>query len=454
MFVYTNLKTSIKNKIFSFLALYLKHTFIFLLIYLFTFYLFNELSNYYYCSDIKNLNFELLSLKFPIYLQVSCDMSFYTQGILNLESIFENDYLYQGRPIYILLLYLVHKIITFVSFSNSEIHVYLSVFFSQIFILSFISKILLGLFKTELSKLKENILILFVCLSPIVKFGVFDPSHQILTILSFVISLHFIFKIKELSYRNSYNYALALGVLFLSNKVFFVTFFVLLVCINYDNLVKNKNINPYNFIYSTLLFISPYLVYLLFLKLSGYEIYEAETAEYGHFIWLLYFSNGHIVHEGQWFCHSIPENFICYFRDYLNAIIYMMPVITYLLLLRQNILRVNSNQLKIFSTFEKPLLLITILYSFFWSLMGWFPPLRLSLYVIGIATTIYAINLIFYLSKKNLLLHSFGVSLYFIGLNHWNNPEIINYNFFTTLGVFTMIVNLISVFKLKSQKVD
>ena len=82
--------------------------------------------------------------------------------------------------------------------------------------------------------------------------------------------------------------------------------------------------------------------------------------------------------------------------------------------------------------------------------MGWYPPLRLSLYSLGIALSLALILIIQYIPKKNLILHVLGIVFYYLGLNHWNYPEVILQNLLTTVGTIFFVINLISIYMTKS----
>lgn len=409
------------------------------------FYIYSDLSNYYYCSEIINYDLKLFGFNISLIFQESCDFSIYLKGFEDFSSIFESNYIYQGRPLYIGLINVITSIFVTIFPKLTILNFYFGMILSQTLILSLCSLIVLNLFEEKISPNTENYTILLISLSPIVKFGLFDPSHQLLTVLSFILSFYYLKNKENITYNNSYKHVLVCGLLFLSNKVFLVAFFILLIATNIKKLRKEKNINPYHFLISCFLFLIPYAAYSLFINFSGYISYEAETELYGHFIWVLYFSNGHIIHTGQWFCHSIPENFWCYFQDYINAIRYLLSPIVYFALLIYFLKKTIDN----YKTYSA-LLITFLIYFIFWSFMGWYPPLRLSLYSLGIALSLALILIIQYIPKKNLNLHVLGIVFYYLGLNHWNYPEVILQNLLTTVGTIFFVINLISIYMTKS----
>ena len=85
---------------------------------------------------------------------------------------------------------------------------------------------------------------------------------------------------------------------------------------------------------------------------------------------------------------------------------------------------------------------------FFWSFIGWFPPLRFGLYSYG---NIIALLLIFYFSSFNnfyikityLLTLLFGL----LNISHWNNPNLIEITYLDNISFVFLIVYLYLLFK-------
>ena len=109
-----------------------------------------------------------------------------------------------------------------------------------------------------------------------------------------------------------YLLSFGLGVLYLANKVFAINFFILLI-ISF----LNKKIDVVDFIFKyfsrlIIVFLVPNYLYTFYFKLNNLKIYDSVTETWGHFIWIKYYLFGDRVHFGEWYCHNIPDNFICY----------------------------------------------------------------------------------------------------------------------------------------------
>lgn len=427
------------SNFFHYLKSYGVHFFIAFSIYLFTFYLFPVFSNYFYCSELLQSKLTILNYDLLLKIQVSCDFEIYLKGFKNFNNIFELNYLYQGRPLYILSINLIAKILSFLFKDDSIIIYHFAVTLFQVFIFQVITFLVFKITNIEFKKNQQFSILFLVSLTPIIRYGLFDPSHQLLTIVSFLLSLYLFENKNNLIKRNSYILAFLIGVLFLMNKVFLVSYLVLLLSFNFENIKNEKNINPYHFLQTLIIFLIPISAYYIWIVSQGYVLYEAETEEYGHFIWLLYFSNGHIVHEGEWFCQSIPENFICYFQDTYKAIMYLMTPIIYTIIFKFYSPLKKKYLIKLNSLF-----FITLIYYMFWSLIGWYPPLRFNLYTLGFALTFILILIFIDLKDYKLfsILHLIGLIFYFLGLTHWNNPNIISYNFLVISGGIILFLNL------------
>lgn len=107
---------------------------------------------------------------------------------------------------------------------------------------------------------------------------------------------------------------------------------------------------------------------------------------------------------------------------------------------------------------NKVIAIFLLVYSFF-SLIGWYPPLRFTLY--SLANTYFLIIAILIL-KNDLniesLFHFIGIGLYFFGLNHWNAPSVVIVNIFMILGLILSFISLYDpeklIKKFVSQRID
>lgn len=398
-------------------------------------------NNYYLCNNLEPVNvFKNIIINFPI----SCDLDEYLVGFTSFFNIFEYESLYQSRPIYLLFINIILKLISLFGFKSELFSIIFSIFLSQVFIMIISVQIFLKTIEIKLNSLEIFGIVTLISINPLFKWGLFDPSNQTITYLASVISLYYLKRTSNLNYKNSYYYSFILGVLYLANKVFGVTFLLLILIINLDKLKVEKNINPYNFILNLFIFISPFLIYIQLLNLLGYSFYDADTKTWGHFYWIILHSNNVVEYGGQWFCQSIPQNFKCYLVDITKTLRYLsIPLIYITISYCLDFLNQKYSSTK-FQHIKINVVLITIIYMIFWSLIGWYPPIRFSLYPIGFFLT--TLLMLDYLNiQKNIEKVQFLVAniSFFLGLNHWNNPKIIEFNIYIYISILIFILLLI-----------
>lgn len=421
------------------------------LIYYIIFHLLSTNSSYFICVEIKNLDFFINNFKFKFTYPVSCDQTNYYQGFENMNNIITSDkHPYQNRPLYILFVSIFSKILNFVFvLSGLDINFLfqLSTFLVQLFIVSSGIYLIIQSFDIyELNFFKLMILCFIFFLNPIVKWGIFTPSHQLLTFVVIASGMYI------LSSNNSYSLfwvSIIFGLLFMAHRAFLLIY---LIYVLKEIFLQKKRLlfilNNFKFVF---LFLLPYIVYSIYIRLLGYEPYDAATEYWGQFIWVAYFLVGIVKHSGEWYCQTIPENFLCYFRDTINTLYYLaIPIIlatgSYLLL---NKTISNKQKEKL-----KNLYIIVSILFVFWSFIGWYPPLRFNLYSIGngiaIILSIQFLNLRHY-SEKFLFLSS--VTSYFLFINHWNYENVIIMNPVFFLSVVSMLLYFIVGYKNLNERV-
>ncbi len=356
---------------------------------------------------------------------------------------------YQNRPLYILFVSIFSKILNFVFvLSGLEINFLfqLSTFLVQLFIVSSGIYLIIKSFDIhELNFLKLMTLCFIFFLNPIVKWGIFTPSHQLLTFVVIATGMYI------LSSNNSFSLfwvSIIFGFLFMAHRAFLLIY---LIYVLKEIFLQKKRLlfilNNFKFVF---LFLLPYIFYTIYIRLLGYEPYDAATEYWGQFIWVAYFLVGIVKHSGEWYCQTIPENFLCYFRDTINTLYYLsIPIIlaTGSLLLNKTISNKQKKKLK------NLFMIVSILFVF-WSFIGWYPPLRFNLYSIGngiaIILSIQFLNLRHY-SEKFLFLSS--ITSYFLYINHWNYENIIIINPVFFLSVVSMLLYFIVGYKNLNERV-
>ena len=170
----------------------------------------------------------------------------------------------------------------------------------------------------ELSFVNSLLLPLILLISPLFKWGIFDPSHQLLTFLAILVSIYFVQSNKTVNFNSSFLF----GLLFLLHRSFLVTFAWILLFEIYSN--RNHLIKDFKY-KCCLFFLVPTAVYQIYIKLIlGNNTYDANAEYWGQFIWIFDFVRGRVRYASDWHCVTIPENFECYFQDTSNTLLYLL----------------------------------------------------------------------------------------------------------------------------------
>ena len=298
--------------------------------------------------------------------------------------------------------------------------------------------------KVKITNFDYFVLLIIIMINPIYKWGIFVPSHQTSTLLLIAFFIYFSSKKMVVVDRNI---SLLFGLFFLFHRSFLISFLALILYKNIDKLFKIETYlkNLKCLIY----FLLPNIIYESFIRfILQRPTYDANTEYWGQFIWLYDFLRGKVRYQSEWHCVTIPENFICYLSDLKQMIIYILiPILLVGIVLIINSLCERKNY-----PLLKEVLFISICLFSFWSLIGWYPPIRFSFYSVGHMVTM--ILLIFYISEKKMLLKSLllvSVVFAYIFIPHWNTPEIvIDTGLFSIVSI--MLINLFSILKLRERK--
>lgn len=407
-----------------------------ILLYIFLFIVYPTNSNYFECSQVFEDN--LFNSQITYSIPISCDQELYLIGVDDFQSIYKFDYNYQSRPLYIFIVKVFYEILNTI-LSNTLIINFLSFSLTHLFIISFSTKIFFdSLVKVKiLIDNKVKILIsLFIFLSPIIKWGFFDSSHQTLTLMQFIISFYFLVYEFE-DFNKIYLLSFILGFLALSN----LTFALSLTFLVFNKIKTEEKVfdNFWKLILTFFLFMIPILSWNLFIRSQGYIPYNAATTYWTQFIWLKDFivaryENVNLDSRYEYYCMSIPIFLKCYLADFLDSVFYLLNLVVLLLGTYKYIDQVKK-ELYV-SLFKKLLTVFTVTFIF-WSFIGWYPPLRFSLYSIGyFLTLIFCIQFIFINNNKIKILSGFSYILYFLFLNHWNYIGVIKINIGLLISIF------------------
>ena len=407
-------------------------------LYIFLFIGYPENSNYFECNQIVDNN--LFNSQMSYSIPVSCDQELYLTGVYDFPSIYKFDYNYQSRPLYILFVKFFYDILN-ILLSNSLIIKFLSFSLTHLLIISFSTKIFfdsLEKLKIFINNKRKVLLSLFIFLSPIIKWGFYDSSHQTLTFLQFTISFYFLI-CKYEEFNKIFFLSFIIGILALSNLTFALTFFFLV----FHKLNSEEKIftNFNKLVLATFLFLIPILSWNIFIRSQGYIPYNAATTYWRQFIWIKdfllvgYENINFNPDKSEYYCMSIPLFLKCYLIDFSRSLLYLFNIVilifgTYKYLVEKDI--------ELYMSLLKKLSLVFLVSFFFWSLIGWYPPLRFSLYSLGsFLTLLFCVQYIFINNKKIRYISGTSYFLYFLFLNHWNYEETIKANL--GLGISTFL---------------
>ena len=406
-------------------------------------------NDHFICTEVKQFENRIFNNDRTYSFPKSCDQDYYYQGFINPRSIIETNHPYQTRPLYISSVFVISKILDiFLNIDEIPLTQISAIINHALILLTSIVLIKKAL-GIEESSIKKEILLILLLLNPIMKWGIFLPSNQTNSFL--VISLLFYIS-KKFQSINFLLTSFILGLLILIYRPFALCFVILTFY-----LIREKQSifsKLQKLIKNLILFLMPWYLYQSLIRFLGYTPYDDLANTWGQFRWLanylirpVNFLSDKIIgqpvldkknYSGGWHCAELPDNFICYFVDNINSLMYMgVPIIITIIFIKK-VTPIDRDIL------NKVIGIFILVYSFF-SLIGWYPPMRFTLYSLA---NIYFLIITILIYKNDLttasLFHLIGIGLYFFGLNHWNDPNIVTVNIFIILGSF---IGFISLFK-------
>ena len=408
------------------------------LLYISYFFIFNYLTPKYVFCDVNQIT--------EFFKFIYCgDFEDYQLTIENLEFLFSEMYTYQARPFLIVLVNFIYSFFKFTTFSNFEKIIYsylifnftLVIFQLYLVINYFLSK------NYELSNSKICMSALILILNPVMKYSLTEITIQTGTLIIFLLSMNY-----SLNYESKYVFLLGLMYLFNGSAIFFV----LIILFNF---LSKKVKFVKSFVHAVLLFL-PYFVYRMIFVFRDIDFYNANTNYWGQFYWLnkyLFKVTNYIIEilnlkidkfeikyfSGEWYCTDIPEFFSCYLKDTIYSLNYMLPIILF------SVLIIVFKEIKI----NRQVYLIFLTYYFFWSLIGWYPPIRFSLYPINAFIAVVIIHYIFS-TKSNLYNTLILITImgYLLNLGNWNYFLYENKKFILTLSNFDSFIYISVIFSI------
>ena len=427
---------------------------IFFLVYIFLFVLYPENSSYFTCNELIESKF--INTQISYFIPVSCDLELYLTGVYEIGEIYKFDYNYQSRPLYILYVKVFYELLGLIIF-NQLVLKFLTFLLAHLLIISvsiYLFFLTIKKLKINIDKVKSIYIILLLSLFPIVKWGIYDASHQTLTFLQFTISFYFLVK-KYKDFNKIYLLSFILGLLALSNLTFALPLFFLVY--HKINSIQKVFKNFGNLLLTSILFLIPILSWNIFIRSQGYVPYNAATTYWYQFIWLkdyilAGYENVNFNPEGsEYFCMSVPLFLKCYLNDFLRSLIYLSPLPLLCFLSYRN---ADNALTKLLTTSFKNLFFIFIISFSFWAFIGWYPPLRFNLYSVG-SFLVLLFCLLFSMINDTKLekLTVLTYLTYFLFLNHWNFLGVVNINYGILLSFIFLTILFFLTFKKNDKRI-
>lgn len=270
---------------------------------------------FYYegCTSNKLREFSFLNQSLSINYPEMCDESFYFHGFQWINHIYENGYVYQDRPLYLVIGFIIYRVLFIVSLIfglniDSTLLLLLTSLIIQIIVLNIIAYLLTKLLFENFNRFYFLIFLMFTLFSFEYRLYFFLPSNSTFYLLIFLYSIYSI-KSQQLN-------GLIYGMLFTISG-YGVIGLIYQILFKFKYLKKEYK----NILLNLILFIVPTLSFELFRLLLGRfqgeeygirYIHAVEAPEYQQFIWFFrtIFTESYEPYQS---CHQLFEFLNCYF---------------------------------------------------------------------------------------------------------------------------------------------
>ena len=378
--------------------------------------------DYFICNNLKDYDFLNFNFQYPI----SCDQESYYSAIRDLSTLFNEGYVYQGRPLYILVNSVIANFLnisTFGSIDNFDNVIHVSIIIFHTIVISISGYLFFKIFEEKINKNYLNIFLVSFTfsVSPLFKWGSFDPSNQTLTLLVIMLMTYLYLNFpSNLSSRTS----LLIGFLVLFHRTFIVGYILLWLLFFIEKKLNFKLKIIIKTIKQIFIALIPFLIYNLYIIVFQEQVpYDENSSHYGQFLWLPLYLFTSRRYEGGWHCMEIPQFIQCYLIDNFYLILYLLVPVCFIVL---NLLTTKYEKFQELGGFIK----FTFMMYLFYMFIGWYPPIRFSYYSVGHLIILLSIFFMFNQENKILkFLYIFSTYLYFIFLNHWNHPNTLDLNY-------------------------
>lgn len=411
---------------------------------------YKNLFSYEGCTNVVLRDFNLFNNFISIPYPEMCDESFYFHGFQWINHIYENGYVYQDRPLYLGIGFMIYRFFFIVSllfgFLIEPISLLLlSSLILQIIIVNLIAYIICKTLKVDFDRFYFLIFLLIVIFSFEYRLYLFLPTNSTTYLLIFAFSIYSI-KNKKL---NGFIY----GLLFTISAYGIIGFLFELLTATFKPKKNIKTITK-----NIILFLIPYLGFELIRVLIGLfqgkeygvkYIHAAEAEEYQQFVWFIetLFNRSYEPYQN---CHTLTEFIPCYFDITITYFSISLFYISLCLLLFFFILigpkKVNNKSFSIILSF-------TIFNYIFISLQGFYV-YRFVYYSIGFGVILLTCLFLVTIDSELIsILCVISTAIYTLSRNNFQDYTL-DLNLVDTLIIITIIYLLIYKFFSKRNKLN
>lgn len=396
-----------------------------------------NLFEYERCTELLSRNINLFDYSFELIYPKMCDEPYFFHGFQWFYSIYEYGYVYQDRPFYLLIGFIIYRLFYFLfyvlQFSIDPVSLLLlTSLFIQLFVLNSITYLINLIINKKIDRVYFIFYFLILLFSFEQRRYLFLPSNSTVYFLIFVFSIY--------SIQNRKLNGFLFGLLFTTSGYGVIGFIYLLLLevVNRKNKFKNICLNIFLFLLPSFFFelVRISLGYLRGPQGGVRYIYAAEA--YQQFIWFFKSLFKNYVPLNR--CQTLNNFFNCYFDQTIEFFNIMKNyyVVLVLLFLATLILKQNEN-IKL----QTELLTFTLFSYIFISFQGYYG-FRIVYYSLGFSLFLFMCIHIF--NMQDLLISFLVVAL--IGLYTLSRNSLIDFSKFldfTNLEslLFVLIIFLI-----------
>jgi hypothetical protein len=399
---------------------------------------YRNLFNYERCTNIIQRELHLFSQFQTFTYPEMCDESYYFHGFQWVHHIYQNGYVYQDRPMYLLLGFVLYRSIfalkTFFGFSFEPISLLLfSTLIYQIIIINLASYTLVKIFNKKFERIYFLLYFIIIFCSFEIRRYLFLPSSSNFYFLIFIFSLYSI-NSKKL---NGFIY----GCLITISGYGIIGYIYQLIpkLFNLRTNIKDILINTVFLFIPTILF--EFLrIFMGIFKGPGYGVRYIYNAEfYQQFVWIFksLFSENYIPATS---CQEVSKFIGCY----LLETEYFLKIMLFPIILCLIFMIIHKYKYEFTMNLELKNLILFSIFSYFFILFQGIYSFRIIYYSLGFFFLIYLCY--FFKSIENPvagLLFSILLGTYNLSRKSWEEFNL-NFNYFELFLMFLIILLIVT----------